>query len=562
MHGTRRDALKTLLAGGASVAAGAPALAAGRSAADCPDVPYGDWSQMKWGRGFEGQRIADLGNGGYLNPIFSGDRPDPTILKDGDDYWMTFSSFDAYPGIVIWHSHDLVNWQPVGPALTTPVGSVWACDLARQGDRYFIYFPARTKDRRSNYVVHAASMRGPWSDPVDLDLPRHIDPGHVVGEDGRRYLFLSGGDRVRLTDDGLATDGPVEHVYDPWHYPEDWVVESFSPEGPKLLRHGEYFYMITAGGGTAGPPTGHMVIAARAKSIHGPWENCPHNPLVRTTDPREKWWSRGHATVFEGPDAQWWSVYHGYENGYWTLGRQCLLDRVEWTGDGWPRFLGKDLSAPQPKPRLTRKPGGTSAHHIPLSDDFSRDRFGIQWAFYDPGANEKARVSYENGALVVTAKGDSPANCSPITCIAGDQAYRCEVEIEVEGDATGGVLFFYNRRMYCGLGFNSRQIVRHRTAIDAPRRKPEGIGRRMWIRFENNRHIVTFHTSTDGKAWSKFDTQMEISGYHHNVAYDFLSVRPGLYAAGNGQVRFRNFRYQTGTDLFAYDLRPDAKKAL
>src|SRR3546814_7355105 len=86
--------------------------------------------------------------------------------------------------------------------------------------------------------------------------------------------------------------------------------------------------MITAVGGTAGPPTGHMVIAARSKSIHGPWENCPANPLVRTRSAVEKWWSRGHATLVEGPAGDWWSVYHGYENGYWTLGRQALLDPV------------------------------------------------------------------------------------------------------------------------------------------------------------------------------------------------------------------------------------------
>ncbi|MES1158539.1 MAG: xylan 1,4-beta-xylosidase, partial [Terricaulis silvestris] len=173
-----------------------------------------------------------------------------------------------------------------------------------------------------------------------------------------------------------------------------------------------------------------------------------------------------------------------------------------------------------------------------------KDRFGIQWAFYEPGANERARVAHENGALVVAGKGDSPASCSPITCITGDQAYVCEVEIEVEGAATGGVLFFYNKRMYCGLGFNERQLVRHRTAIDAPRRKPVGIERKLFIRFENNRHIVTFHTSPDGKTWTKFDVQMEVSGYHHNTAYDFLSLRPGLYASGDGKVRFRNFKYQ------------------
>jgi len=55
---------------------------------------------------------------------------------------------------------------------------------------------------------------------------------------------------------------------------------------------------------------------------------------------------------------------------------------------------------------------------------------------------------------------------------------------------------------------------------------------------------VTIHTSADGKTWRKFGTQMEVSGYHHNVAFDFLSLRPGLYAAGTGEVRFRNFHYE------------------
>ncbi|MES1158983.1 MAG: family 43 glycosylhydrolase, partial [Terricaulis silvestris] len=197
-NSTRRDALKSLLVGGAAVAAPPLASAASKSKdsqGECTPQSR-DWSNMRWGKGFEGQRIADLGDGTFLNPVFSGDRPDPTILKDGDDYWMTFSSFDSYPGIVVWHSRDLVNWDPVGPALTTPVGSVWACDIAKHDGRYFIYFPARTKERRSNYVVHAPSMRGPWSEPIDLNLPAHIDPGHIVGDDGKRYLFLSGGDRV------------------------------------------------------------------------------------------------------------------------------------------------------------------------------------------------------------------------------------------------------------------------------------------------------------------------------------------------------------------------------
>jgi len=56
--------------------------------------------------------------------------------------------------------------------------------------------------------------------------------------------------------------------------------------GPESLRHNDWFYLITAG-----PPTGHMVIAARSRSIYGPWENAPGNPLVRTQSAAEKWWS-------------------------------------------------------------------------------------------------------------------------------------------------------------------------------------------------------------------------------------------------------------------------------
>ena len=135
--------------------------------------------------GVEGQRKADQGNGTYLNPIMPGDHPDPSVLKDGRDYYMTFSSFDAYPGLVVWHSRDLVNWEPVGPSLFKNVGSVWAPDLIKHKGRYFIYFPGIGSTYRSNYVIWADNNRGPWSEPIDLKIGR-IDPGHAVGPDGAR----------------------------------------------------------------------------------------------------------------------------------------------------------------------------------------------------------------------------------------------------------------------------------------------------------------------------------------------------------------------------------------
>jgi beta-xylosidase len=471
----------------------------------------------------------------------AGDHPDPSILKDGADYYLMFSSFDAYPGIVIWKSHDLVNWEPVTAALGSPIGSVWAPELVKHDGRFYVYLPARTPTYRSNYVIHADKITGPWSEPVDLKLPHHIDPGHAVGEDGKRYLFLSGGDRVRLTDDGLATDGPVVHVYDPWRYPEEWDVEAFAPEGPKVMRHGDWFYLTTAVGGTAGPPTGHMVIAARSRSIHGPWEDAPHNPLVRTQSAAEKWWSRGHATLVAGPADTWWMLYHGYENSFWTLGRQTLLDPVEWKADGWFKPLGGDLSRPLRKPKA--KAGKSVPHGLALSDDFSTNKFGIQWSFYDPGVDEMQRVHIADNTLFLAAKGAEPRDSSPISFIAGDTAYEVEADLEIDEHARAGLLLFYSRRLYCGLGFDNEHFVMHRYGLERGGPKPAGINRRLRMRIRNDRHIVTVHHSVDGATWTKYGVQFEVSGYHQNVAGDFLSLRPAIYAAGAGEVRIRNVRY-------------------
>ena len=199
---TRRFTLGTLFGGGAAL-----------SGASFKQEAFGEapsaQASSNWARGIEGQRKADLGDGRFLNPIVAGDHPDPSILKDGEDYYLVFSTFDAYPALRVWHSRDMVNWVPISAALNKAIGSLWAPEICKHGDTFYIYAHARTPDYRSIYVVTARNPHGPWSEPVDLKLTKHIDPGHVVGEDAKRYLFLSGGDRVQLADDGLSITGPV-----------------------------------------------------------------------------------------------------------------------------------------------------------------------------------------------------------------------------------------------------------------------------------------------------------------------------------------------------------------
>ncbi len=532
MTSTRRAAFKALVAG-SLVAPGAA-----QTATTC--VTRKKANAPKWGAGIEGQRKADLGDGFFLNPIVSGDHPDPTILKDGEDYYMTFSSFTAYPGAVIWHSGDLVNWAPIGPALTKPIGSVWAMDLVKHNGRYFIYIPANPEGGQTVFVIWADDIKGPWSDPIDLKLSGCIDPGHAVGEDGGRYLFVNGVRRVRLTDDGLATDGALEMAYAPWRYPQDWVVEMFAPEGPKLLRRGEWFYLIAAVGGTSGPPTSHMVIAARSRSIHGPWEHCPHNPIVRTRSADERWWSRGHASLVEGPGGDWWMVYHGYENGFRTLGRQTLLEPIEWTPDGWFRARGGDLSSILPKPAK----GKVGPSGLALSDDFTRDKFGVQWSFHNPGPHEMERVRFEKGSMTVGGKGTSPVDCSPLTFIAGDLGYEATVTLDIVDGGEGGLLLYYNERMFVGVGFTSTQMRTFNYGQEQGWMRADMPTSRVGIKLRNDRNVVTFFYSHDRTTWTQHPWQMEVSGMHHNVFGGFLSLKPAVYSCGEGRIRMSDFKYR------------------
>ena len=502
-----------------------------------------------WGRGIENQCRANLGDGTYRNPVMGGDYPDPTVLRVGERYYMTFSSFESSPALVLFRSDNLVDWEPVGPTCAEPWGSVFATDLVEHGGRFYMYIPFMPTswskvDAPTIAVMRTDDIEGAWHGPIDLGIRGYIDPGHAVGDDGERYLFLNGVDRVRLTDDGLATDGPIEHVYDGWRYPEDWVVEAYSLEGPKHVVRGGWHYLVSTVGGTAGPATGHMIIVARSRSIDGPWENMPANPLVRCTDPAQPWHSRGHGTLLQGPGGQWYVVYHAYEKGAQGLGRQILLEPVDWSEDGWPVARGGDLSAPLPLPG-----GGTEPrpHGFALSDTLTEPSWGWRWTFDQPGADETERAAFGPEGLLLAGKGDGPASSSPMTLRAPDRSYRVETGVEiVDGETTAGLLLFFNHRLFLGLElapgrlqawtggtrtWGSESLDESVTALDLAITKRENI-------------VDMYYRTPGAEEWTHYPLTLECSGYHANTANDLVSLRPAVFAAGDGHARFRGVTYR------------------
>jgi len=79
-------------------------------------------------------------SGVYSNPIMGGDHPDASPIRVGSDFYLTHSSFEWAPGLLIWHSLDLVNWRPVAAALHRYYGSIWAPYLCEYNGHFYTYF--------------------------------------------------------------------------------------------------------------------------------------------------------------------------------------------------------------------------------------------------------------------------------------------------------------------------------------------------------------------------------------------------------------------------------------
>lgn len=467
----------------------------------------------------------------YHNPIMGGDHPDGSPIRVGNDFYLTHSSFDYAPGLLIWHSRDLINWTPVAAALHRYYGAVWAPYLCEYQNHFYIYFPAAGGLK----VIHADRITGPWSDPIDLGIEA-IDPAHIA-ENGRRFLHMAGGRVAELTADGLAVKVPPKTDFTAWPMPTTTRMECTCLEGPKVLEHDGYFYMNVAEGGTAGPATSHAVVSARSRHAVGPWEYSPYNPIVRTASRDDRWLSIGHGRLVDTPDGKWYMTVHAYENGYRPLGRQLLLLPIEWTHDGWfrvPDGVTADSAIPMPVAGAVQQP------YLDPSDDFTTSELGLQWGFwhdFDP-----TRFTTGSGALTLQARGKSLADTSALTTPVGGHSYTVEVDVEMQQDCTAGLLLFYNPEHSTGI-FLSPEGIGAQLASGSTHSHMEKGATRATLRIVNDRQEIDFYYRVPGQPWRRTEESAEISGMDHNVLGGFLDVRPALCAYGSGSATFRSFRY-------------------
>jgi xylan 1,4-beta-xylosidase len=307
------------------------------------------------------------------NPVLPGFHPDPSLCRVGEDYYLATSTFEWWPGVRLHHSRDLSHWRPLGYALTDPravdlrgvpnSGGIWApCLTHADGKFWLLYTNVRNHGAglvhdTPNFLVTAESIDGPWSEPVYLNS-RGFDPSLFHARDGRKWIV-----QMQTGEAGGARrfDGILLQEYEPrtqrllgdplniWPGSEIGITE-----GPHLLERDGWFYLLTAEGGTAAR---HAVSICRSRSLAGPYELHPQNPILTAfRNPHAPLWSTGHGCFVDTPAGDWFMAHLCHrplqrpgkpvadreQHKCAPLGRETAIQAIRWDADGWPRLAHGD----------------------------------------------------------------------------------------------------------------------------------------------------------------------------------------------------------------------------
>lgn len=444
------------------------------------------------------------------NPILPGFNPDPCICKAGDDYYMAVSSFEWMPGIPVYHSKDLKNWELYTHVLTDDetvdlkklpsAKGIWAPCLTyceKEELFYVVYGVMNSMNARyfdvNNYVITAKDIKGPWSEPVYLHSSG-FDASMLHDDDGRKWIVSLDWE----TRAGYEKPGAICLVeYSPekkeiigypkriWHGGTD----RGCIEAPHLYKRNGYYYIMCAEGGTG---YGHSVTMGRSKNVWGPYEKDPQNPIVTSIpgdfnerhDPdhlKPKYFNpdsilqkSGHGSYIENELGEVYLV-HLTSRPFvpelrCTLGRETAMQKMKWTEDGWLRMadgsnLAKEYFEPSKLPEVPVK-------QIPDFDDFDDETLGIQ--YYAPRIMPQRFIDLKSRPGYLRMRGQESRTslnkvsilARKLTSVHATITTKMEFNPEVHQHSAGLIMYYDNmnyinlRKYYSEtLGQNALSII-------------------------------------------------------------------------------------------------------
>ena len=487
--------------------------------------------------------ISSVAAQGFKNPVIPGFHPDPSICRVDSNYYLVNSTFEYFPGVPLFHSKDLINWQQIGHCLTResqlPLekcsnwGGIYAPTIRYYKGRF--YMITTNVSGGGNFMVYTDDINSEWSDPIWINVPA-IDPS-LFFDDNKCYVTVNPENSIVL----YEIDPETGHVLTEGHTIWNGTGGRY-PEGPHIYKKDNWYYLLISEGGTE---YGHKVTIARSRDIYGPYESNPANPIlthagmIAQDNPIQ---GTGHADLIEAHDGSWWMVCLGFrpQSGrHHLLGRETFLAPVRWDKNAWPVVNGDgtielEMNCPT-LPLYT-------VEELPSMNNFNDMALGPEWNYLrNPNASNYSLTENPGylrlkGTSITLDEIDSPTfvgrRQQDICFTAGTSVKLGKAQF---GDKAGMTVFMKNNAHYDISVEEAKEktqkvVLSYRLGMMQHIEKevivPNGT---TWLAIQGDNNEYVFTYSTDG---NKYETlgRMDTRYLSSESTNGFTGVYIGLFA--------------------------------
>ncbi|KAL2813597.1 glycosyl hydrolase [Aspergillus granulosus] len=430
----------------------------------------------------------------YHNPLLPGWHSDPSCVYavDHDAFFCVTSTFIAFPGLPLYTSKDLQNWELASNIFSR---ASQIPDLAdTEGQQGGIYAP--TLRYRDGVFYLIVSNLGPqinglvftstdpynddaWSEPLVFPV-YGIDPDIFWDDDGEVYVSSADNNMIHHYSLDLRSGeiGPVSYLWN--------GTGGAYPEGPHLYKKDGYYYLLIAEGGTE---TNHSATMARSKSRTGPWEPCPHNPVLSNRNTAEYFQTVGHADLFQDSEGNWWGVALSTRSGpewkNYPMGRETVLVPATWEKGEWPVLspVRGVMRGPLP-PKYPVKNAIEKPDHLTFPPGSEIPKHLMYWRLPDASSYAVSPKGHPNTLRLTPSTYGPSYNASsvtdPITLVARrqtDTLFSFSVDLEFaarSANVEAGISVFLTQDQHIDLSIAN--VVRHKKTSRVIQLKTTGRG--------------------------------------------------------------------------------------
>lgn len=490
----------------------------------------------------------------YQNPVLPGFYSDPSICRVGGDYYLVHSSFGYFPGVPIFHSTNLVNWEQIGHVLTRPEQvplkkagvtlGIFAPTLRCHGGVYYMITTNITD--KGTFFVTATDPRGPWSDPIPVDMPG-IDPSLFFDDDGKVYVTSTVNwgphihEGIHLAQIDIRTGKLLTTPRNVWA-----GTGGRYPEGPHLYKKDGWYYLMIAEGGTQ---FGHKETIARSRHIDGPYAGDPANPIMTHADMNAETSAiqgLGHGDLVQTQDGAWFMVAHAFRqhDDHQILGRETFLAPVRWDKDAWPVVNGDGTVSESMQ--ATALPGPVLKQDLGRREDFSAARLGLEWNYLHNPRTDRYSLAERPGYLRLRGTAAALDDVDGLTFVGRRQQHfdfeagtALDYTPRADGEEAGLTLFKDDKHHYTLAVMRQGQarvaVLRVRLGmIHADQRRVPLAAGPVQLRVTGNPDRYAFAVRQGEGAWTSLG-ELDTRYLSSVTAGGFTGVYVGLYATGKGQ---------------------------